>query len=95
MGSSFQKKDIAKDLSNNIGFCKAYSIKLINDLLESIIINICNEPLYLKNFGVFKILIKKERIGRNPITKKEYNISARKTIKFKASRKLLSDINDS
>ncbi len=95
MGSSFQKKDIAKDLSNNIGFSKAYSIKLINDLLESIIINICNEPLYLKNFGVFKILIKKERIGRNPITKKEYNISARKTIKFKASRKLLSDINDS
>tara|TARA_Y100001958_G_C21009584_1_gene390220 strand:- start:185 stop:472 length:288 start_codon:yes stop_codon:yes gene_type:complete len=95
VGSSFQKKDIAKDLSNNIGFSKAYSIKLINDLLESIIINICNEPLYLKNFGVFKILIKKERIGRNPITKKEYNISARKTIKFKASRKLLSDINDS
>ena len=50
--------------------------------------NIKRDSLYLKNFGVFKILNKKERVGRNPKTKKEYIISARKTIKFKVSKKM-------
>ena len=94
MRASFQKKDIAKNLSDNTGFSQVYSIKLINDLLECILNNISDEPLYFKNFGVFKILNKKERIGRNPKTKKEYNISARKIIKFKASSRLLSQINN-
>ena len=56
--------------------------------------NIKRDSLYLKNFGVFKILNKKERVGRNPKTKKEYIISARKTIKFKVSKKMELQINE-
>ena len=36
---------------------------------------------------------KNSRIGRNPITKEEYNISSRKVITFKASKILLKYIN--
>ena len=36
------------------------------------------DKLNLKNFGSFKILKKKERLGRNPKTKEEFIISARK-----------------
>jgi len=36
---------------------------------------------------------KKERLGRNPKTKQEAIISARKIIKFTASKRLISRIN--
>ena len=36
---------------------------------------------------------KKSRIGRNPKTKEEYNISSRNVITFKASKILLKYIN--
>ncbi len=36
----------------------------------------------LSGFGTFKILNKKSRIGRNPKTKIEYQIKARKVVTF-------------
>ena len=48
----------------------------------------------LKNFGSFKIIQKKERVGRNPIDKKEHIIKARKVIVFKISNKLKKEINN-
>ena len=36
----------------------------------------------LSGFGTFKILNKKSRIGRNPKTKVEYQIKARKVVTF-------------
>ncbi len=47
----------------------------------------------IHNFGTFKLSKKKSRIGRNPKTKKEYNISSRNVITFKASKILLKYIN--
>ena len=47
----------------------------------------------LKNIGTFKILNKKERIGRNPRTKEIYKIKARKTLAFKPSTNLSRKIN--
>ena len=49
----------------------------------------------IHNFGTFKLSKKKGRIGRNPKTKKEYNISSRNVITFKASKILLKYINTS
>ena len=40
------------------------------------------DKLSLKNFGSFKILNKKPRLGRNPKTKETFIISARKTLTF-------------
>ena len=37
---------------------------------------------------------KKSRVGRNPKTKKEYNISSRNVVTFKASKILLKYINN-
>ena len=88
MRISLNKKEIAKDLHDRMGFSFTLSKKLVDDLLNCMIDNIKRDSLYLKNFGVFKILNKKERVGRNPKTKKEYIISARKTIKFKVSKKM-------
>jgi integration host factor subunit alpha len=47
----------------------------------------------LVNFGIFKVMKKKARIGRNPRTKEEVIISERCVIKFKPSNFLVNFIN--
>ncbi len=83
-----KKIDLVKKLSTKLGFSENYSKKIIDDIISSIIINISMGDFNLKNFGTFKILKKKERIGRNPKTKEEYKISARKTVSFILSKKI-------
>ena len=85
---NFKKIDIVKILSSKIGFSKIYSKKIIEDIISSIILNIKEGEFNLKNIGTFKIIKTKERIGRNPKTKEEHIISARKSISFISSKKV-------
>ena len=94
MSINFQKDDIARILSIKSGFPISYSKKLINDLLNLMIEIINTDKLNLKNFGSFKILNKKPRLGRNPKTKEKFIISARKILTYKTSRKFLLEINN-
>ena len=86
--NNLKKKDIIKSLSFKTGFSLNYSKKLINDLIEILITNIKSGDLNLKNIGTFRIINKKERIGRNPKTKEEFIITSRKTISFTTSKKI-------
>ncbi len=94
LNKNLKKIDIVKDLSNKTGFSKNFSKKLIEEILTALIIIIKSGNLYLKNIGAFKIILKKERIGRNPKTKEEFKISARKSISFKQSSKLSENLRD-
>ena len=85
---------IAKDLGSKTGFSISFSKKLIDDLILCIIEGIKAEKFYLKNLGTFKIINKNERIGRNPKTKEEFLITARKTISFIPSKKISKDLNE-
>ncbi len=91
--TNFKKIDIVKKLSLKFGFSKSYSNKLVNDILLTLKLLAKDEILNIKNIGSFKILNKKERIGRNPKTKQQFVISKRKTISFTASNKLLDKLN--
>tara|TARA_B100001121_G_C18400113_1_gene485009 strand:+ start:344 stop:637 length:294 start_codon:yes stop_codon:yes gene_type:complete len=93
VSKNLKKINIIKDLSVKTGYSSNYSKKVINELIDAILQNIKNGHLNLKNIGSFKIISKKERIGRNPKTKKEYIISKRKSVSFKASKSLLSELN--
>ena len=88
------KRIIAKDLSLKTGYSISISKKLINDLILCITESIKMEKLNLKNLGTFKIINKKERIGRNPKTKEQFVITARKTISFIPSKKISKKINE-
>ena len=70
--NSYQKADIANNISKKIGLSVLLSKKIIDQLLQILTLQIKNSELNLKNLGTFKIINKKERIGRNPKTKKEY-----------------------
>ena len=93
MKINFKKKDIAKKLSDKTGFSFNYSQKLINDLLNILIKNIKINGLNLKNIGTFKLIDKKERVGRNPHTMEVFVVSSRKSISFNASKKIINILN--
>ena len=90
---NFKKNDLAKKLSDKSGYSINFSKKLINDIVEIIVLNIKKDNFTLKNIGSFKKKYKKERIGRNPKTKEEFIIHSRKSISFTSSTKLLEKLN--
>lgn len=91
--SKYTKNNFINELSKKTGFSKSISKKLINDLLDILITNIATGKLVLKNIGTFKLLKKKERIGRNPKTKEEFIIEPRKSITFIPSGNLSDLLN--
>ena len=91
--SNLKKIDLINYLNEKKGLSISFSKKIIQDLLDIIIYLIIKNNFNLKNVGSFKILNKKERIGRNPKTKKKYLINSRKTVSFKASKNILKMLN--
>lgn len=89
----FKKIDLVKDLSLKTGYSQSYSKKIVDDLINIFIQNIKSGNLNLKNIGSFKLLNKKERIGRNPKTKEEFIITSRKSLSFTSSKKIIDNLN--
>ena len=86
MTKNMTRADIAEALYRELGFSHAESFKLIDGVICEIIEALKrDEVVKLANFATFSPIKKKQRIGRNPKTKKEYPISARTTVSFKAS----------
>ena len=85
---NFKKLNLINIISRKTGFSKNFSKKLIDDILQIVSMKISRGDINLKNLGTFKILNKKKRIGRNPKTKEEFYISARKSISFTPSKKI-------
>ncbi len=93
LNNNLKKVDIAKDLKKKIGISSNYSKKIVNDLIEIISHNINSGNFNLKNIGSFKIISKKERLGRNPKTRKVHLISERKSVIFTPSKTLTNILN--
>ena len=90
------KKDLINAVYMQIGFSKSVSENLIDDFLLSIIDNLKKEKkLKLSKFGTFSVRAKKNRIGRNPLTKERKIISDRNVILFKASKEFKDLVNSS
>ena len=91
---SFTRKELSKKIYQNLGFYKNLSSEIIDDFFETIVSELIkNEKIKISSFGTFEILKKKERIGRNPKTKQETKISARKVVKFKPSLSFKNKLN--
>tara|TARA_Y100001958_G_scaffold134190_1_gene104687 strand:+ start:353 stop:649 length:297 start_codon:yes stop_codon:yes gene_type:complete len=92
--NSIDKYSIVKKISENLGLSEKINNDIVNNLIKEISIELKkNKKIILKNFCTLIILNKKARIGRNPKTLEEYNISARKSIKIKISDKYNKKLN--
>ena len=94
MRINLTKKDLVNLVYMQIGFSKQISENIIDEFFSLIITNLKKEgKIKISKFGTFSIREKKQRIGRNPKTKEEKLITARKVISFKASNEFKKYIN--
>ena len=92
---NISRDEIAEAMKKEFGFNRKLCFDFVNDIFEIIIEGLQSErKVKIHNFGTFKMNSKKSRIGRNPKTKEEYNISSRNVVTFKASKILLKFINN-
>ena len=80
------RADIAEKLHLQIGFSHADSFKIIEQVFEAITDELATgRAVKLSGFASFEPYSKRERIGRNPKNGKEYPISPRTVISFRAA----------
>ena len=94
MRINLTKKELVNSIYMQIGYSKKISETLIEDFFEVIFNSLKkNNKVKIAKFGTFEVRFKKTRIGRNPKTKEQKVISARKVILFKQSKELKKKIN--
>mgnify|MGYP001315872865 CR=1 FL=1 len=94
MRTNLTKKDIVNLVYMQLGFSKQISESLIDEFFSLIISNLIKEKkIKISKFGTFSIRKKKSRIGRNPKTKEEKQISERNVVLFKPSKEFKELIN--
>ena len=92
---NYKRKSLANEIYKKVGFSKNFSSNFIDTFFENLTTEIIkNNKIKITSFGTFKILNKKQRIGRNPKTKEQAIISSRKVLKFTASSLFKRRLND-
>ncbi|WP_224246058.1 integration host factor subunit alpha [Hyalangium gracile] len=88
------KADIIEGVYEKVGFSKKESaeiVELVFDTLKETLER--GDKIKISGFGNFQVRQKKARVGRNPQTGKEIEISARRVLTFRPSQVLKSALN--
>ena len=94
MRINLTKKDLVNEIYMQVGFSKQIAENLVEEFFSIIVSNLHKKKtVKISKFGTFLIRSKSSRIGRNPKTKEEKLITARKVISFKASNEFKKYIN--
>jgi len=95
MRQNLTKKEIINSIYMQLGFSKKLIENILEDLFDILLQSLKEKgKVKVSNFGTFILRNKKQRIGRNPKTKKDAVISQRNVILFKPSRFLKDKINN-
>lgn len=94
--STSTRRDISIIVSKTHKIPQQLAYKIIDTTFEALLANLIeNGHVELRGFGVFKVVQRCARRGRNPKQpEKEVPIPPRKTIKFHASRLLRQDLTN-
>ena len=83
------KRDLAGKVAEKIRVTQFLTLKVIDSVLNEITDALANGgKIELRDFGVFKIKKRRERLGRNPRTGEEVPIPSRKVVYFKPGKLL-------
>jgi integration host factor subunit alpha len=89
------KAEMAEQLSKRLGMNKKHAKGMVEAFFEEIRETLeSGEQVKLSGFGNFDLRVKKERPGRNPKTKEDVIISARRVVTFKPGQKLKSRVEN-
>ena len=94
MTDTLTRAELAELIYSEVGISKTEASEIVDQFFEEIINDLGDgNSVKLTSFGTFSVRHKKERIGRNPKTKEEAIIDARRVISFRASKELKKRIN--
>ena len=92
---NFTRKNLTNCVHKKLGFSKNISSSIIDNFFDSLVSELTrSDKIKISSFGTFEVINKNERIGRNPKTKIETKISARKVVKFKPSISFKNKLNN-
>ena len=89
------KADLVDAIYKRVGFSKKESAKIVElvfDIIKETLER--GEKIKISGFGNFVVRNKRARIGRNPQTGEEIEISARRVLTFKPSQVLRNALKD-
>lgn len=88
------KADIVETIYEKIGFSKKESADIVEMVFDTIKETLeKGEKIKISGFGNFVVRSKRPRIGRNPQTGEEIEISARRVLTFRPSQVLKTALN--
>jgi integration host factor subunit alpha len=88
------KADIIENIYKDVGFSKKESAEIVEMVFDTIKETLeRGEKIKISGFGNFVVRDKKSRVGRNPQTGKEIEISARRVLTFRPSQVLKNVLN--
>tara|TARA_B100000963_G_scaffold316698_1_gene296676 strand:+ start:982 stop:1287 length:306 start_codon:yes stop_codon:yes gene_type:complete len=95
MRINLTKKDLVNVIYMQVGFSKQITENLVEEFFSIIASNLYKKKsVKISKFGTFIIRSKNSRIGRNPKTKEEKEISKRDVILFKPSKEFKDLLNN-
>ena len=93
MSETLTRADLSEVIYSEVGISKVESSQIVDQIFEEMILELIDgNNVKLSSFGSFMVRQKKERIGRNPKTKEEAIIDARRVVVFRASKELKNKI---
>jgi len=88
------KADLVEAIYEKVGFSKKEATDLVELLFETMKGTLSKgEKIKISGFGNFIVRQKKSRVGRNPQTGEQIEISERHVLTFKPSQVLRSEVN--
>ena len=95
MRINLTKKDLVNLIYMRVGYSKQITENLVEEFFSIIVSNLCKKKtVKISKFGTFLIRSKSSRIGRNPKTKEEKEISKRDVVLFKPSKEFKELLNN-
>ena len=87
------KKEFVEAYAKAIGETKKRAEELVNEFLGTVEEALVKgETVQFVGWGTFDVRKRAARMGRNPQTKKEIKIPAKKVVKFKVGKKLADKV---
>ena len=93
--STITRIHLSEAVFSEVGLSRYESAQLVESVLEHISNALVkNEVVKISSFGTFSTRNKRARIGRNPKTGAEAEISGRRVITFRPSQRMKDRVND-
>ncbi|MDR2340178.1 MAG: HU family DNA-binding protein [Deltaproteobacteria bacterium] len=88
------KSELIGLVANRTDISKVNVEKVLTEIIDTVISSLKNDPRFpLYGLGVFEVVKRPKRKGRNPRTGEPITIKARKMVRFRASKSFKDAVN--